>query len=209
MGRPRGFDVEAVVAAAGDLFWECGYHGLTIAGLENATGLHRSSLYQAFGGKELLFAEALALYVDRFIAPRLAPMERPGAGPRDVVGFFRGLATLFRDDAVRGGRGCLWVNAIAEFSNRGPHLDARADEYRQRLRAAFAKALSAAGGRAQPTAELINTRSRVLAATTFGIWLTARFDPNEAARVCDSVVAEIRSWEYIRRPPTSVLRVSH
>jgi hypothetical protein len=27
MGRPRGFVVEELVAAAGDLFWESGYQG--------------------------------------------------------------------------------------------------------------------------------------------------------------------------------------
>jgi hypothetical protein len=69
MGRPRGFDVEEVVAAAADLFWECGYQRVTLVDLERATCLNRSSLYQAFGAKDELFGEALALYIDSFIAP--------------------------------------------------------------------------------------------------------------------------------------------
>jgi AcrR family transcriptional regulator len=88
MGRPRRFDVEEVVAVAADLFWECGYQRVTLADLERATCLNRSSLYQAFGAKDGLFDAALALYIASFIAPRLAAMERPGAGPRDVIGFF-------------------------------------------------------------------------------------------------------------------------
>jgi TetR/AcrR family transcriptional repressor of nem operon len=208
MGRPRGFDVEEVVAAAADLFWECGYQRVTVVDLERATCLNRSSLYQAFGAKDELFGEALALYIDSFIAPRLAAMERAGARPRDVIGFFRGLARLFRDDPHRGRRGCLWVNAIAEFTNRGPQFDVRADGYRHRLWAAFANALSEEAGHAQPHSGLINRRSRMLTATTFGIWLTARFDPNEAARVCDCVAAEVRSWKGTNRTSTSALRES-
>lgn len=117
-------------------------------------------------------------------------------------------ARLFRDDSHRGRRGCLWVNTIAEFTNRGLQFDVRADGYRHRLWAAFANALSEEAGHAQPHSGLINRRSRMLTATTFGIWLTARFDPNEAARVCDRVAAEVRSWKGTNRPSTSALRES-
>jgi TetR/AcrR family transcriptional regulator, transcriptional repressor for nem operon len=184
-GRPRGFDVLEVVEAAKELFWEHGYEGSTLADLERATGLNRSSLYQAFGTKEALFVAALDSYIDSFIAPRLAAMHRPGAGSRDIIAFFRGLAKLFRDDPGLWRRGCLWVNSFAEFSGREPP-EARAVEYRHRLCAAFANALSGAAK---------ERRSRLLAAATFGIWLNARIDPNEAARICEDVVAEIRSWD--------------
>jgi hypothetical protein len=85
------------------------------------------------------------------------------------------------------------VNSLAEFTGRKPPLDARA-EYRLRLRRAFAHALSERAGRGSPTPRLVERRSRMLAATTFGIWLTARIDTSEAARLCDTVVAEVRSW---------------
>ena len=183
-----------MVAAAKELFWERGYQGCTLADLEAATGLHRSSLYHAFGTKEALFAEALGLYIDSFVAPRLAAMERRGAGLRNVLDFFRGLAKLFRDDAVVGRRGCLWVNSLAEFSGREPPLDSRAAEYRHRLRVAFANALSDGAVHGAPSAQLVERRSGMLVATTFGIWLTVRVDAHEAARVCDAVAAEVRSW---------------
>jgi TetR/AcrR family transcriptional repressor of nem operon len=184
-GRPRGFDVLEVVEAAKELFWENGYEGSTLADLERATGLNRSSLYQAFGTKEALFVAALDSYIDGFIAPRLAAMHRPGAGSRDIIAFFHGLAKLFRDDPELWRRGCLWVNSFAEFSGREPP-DPRAVEYRHRLCAAFANALAGAAA---------DRRSRLLAAATFGIWLNARIDPNEAARICEDVIAEIRSWD--------------
>jgi TetR/AcrR family transcriptional repressor of nem operon len=184
-GRPRGFDVLEVVEAAKELFWENGYEGSTLADLERATGLNRSSLYQAFGTKEALFVAALDSYIDSFMAPRLAALHRPGAGSREVIAFFRGLAKLFRGDPELWRRGCLWVNSFAEFSGREPP-DPRAVEYRQMLCAAFADALSGPA---------TDGRSGLLAAATFGIWLNARIDPIEAARICDDVIAEIRSWD--------------
>lgn len=192
-GRPRGFDLAEVVETAKELFWEHGYQGSTLADLEVATGLHRSSLYQAFGTKEALFVAALGSYIDTFIAPRLEAMLRPGAGARDIVAFFAGLATLFREDPLRWRRGCLWVNSFAEFSGREPP-DPRAVEYRRRLGGAFANALSETGTSISPTPATVERRSRLLAAATFGIWLDARVDPVEAAGVCDDVIAEVRSW---------------
>jgi TetR/AcrR family transcriptional repressor of nem operon len=188
-GRPRGFDVQEVVESAKDLFWERGYQGTTLADLEVATGLNRSSLYQAFGTKEALFAGALDLYIDSFIAARLAGMERDGSQPDDVIGFFRGLGELFRDDPKLARRGCMWVNAIAEFAGREPP-DSRAEEYRDRLDAAFSSSLS--GGRVP--AVLVEERSRMLRSTTFGIWLIVRVDAAEGARVCDHVATAVMAW---------------
>jgi TetR/AcrR family transcriptional repressor of nem operon len=188
-GRPRGFDVRDVVEAAKDLFWERGYQGTTLADLEVATGLNRSSLYQAFGTKEALFVSALDNYIDSFIADRLAGMERPGAEPQDMVSFFSGLGELFRHDPELARRGCMWVNAIAEFAGREPP-DSRADEYRRRLIAAFAGCLSGGGA----TSVLVIERSQLLTATTFGIWLAVRVDAVEGARVCDHVAASITAW---------------
>ncbi|MGE7472433.1 TetR/AcrR family transcriptional regulator [Bosea sp. NPDC003192] len=62
MGRPRAFDRQRALTAAMAVFWERGYEGTTLADLTEAMGINRPSLYGAFGNKEELFAEALALY---------------------------------------------------------------------------------------------------------------------------------------------------
>lgn len=59
MGRNRGFDEDAVVAAAALAFSEGGYEATSIDDLVRCTGLHRGSLYQAFGSKRGLFLLAL------------------------------------------------------------------------------------------------------------------------------------------------------
>jgi AcrR family transcriptional regulator len=63
-GRPRGFDPEAVLDRALDVFWRQGYEGSSLADLTSAMGINRPSLYAAFGNKEQLFGRVL----DRYLA---------------------------------------------------------------------------------------------------------------------------------------------
>lgn len=66
--------------------------------------------------------------------------------------------------------------------------------YRDRLREAFAAALSHAAARGEVDAERTRPRAGLLASITMGLFLTARIDPVDAARVCDSAAAEVSSW---------------
>jgi len=61
-GRPRAFDRDEALRQAMRLFWSCGYEGTSIADLTAAMGINKPSLYAAFGCKEALFREAVALY---------------------------------------------------------------------------------------------------------------------------------------------------
>lgn len=61
-GRPRGFDRDAALAKAMEVFWARGYEGASMHELTAAMGIASPSLYAAFGCKEALFREALALY---------------------------------------------------------------------------------------------------------------------------------------------------
>jgi AcrR family transcriptional regulator len=61
-GRPREFDRSAALRRAMEVFWERGYDGASINDLTAAMGINSPSLYAAFGSKEVLFREAVALY---------------------------------------------------------------------------------------------------------------------------------------------------
>jgi TetR/AcrR family transcriptional repressor of nem operon len=65
MGRPRGFDEGAAVAAAAELFAGRSYDGTSVDDLVGQTGVHRGSLYKVFGSKRGLYLAALRYYVDR------------------------------------------------------------------------------------------------------------------------------------------------
>lgn len=59
MGRSRQFSEAAAVAAAAALFRRQGYASTSIDDIVGATGVHRASLYSAFGSKYGLFIRAL------------------------------------------------------------------------------------------------------------------------------------------------------
>lgn len=61
-GRPRAFDREAALQRAMYVFWEHGYEGASLADLTEAMNIGSPSLYAAFGNKEALFRDAVALY---------------------------------------------------------------------------------------------------------------------------------------------------
>ena len=83
VGRPRSFDRNQALARAMEVFWARGYEGTSLADLTAAMAINRPSLYAAFGNKEELFGEALALYeavegapISRLLAE--APTARAG-----------------------------------------------------------------------------------------------------------------------------------
>ena len=60
-GRPRIFDRDKALQSAMDLFWERGYEGTSMHDLTDAMGIASASIYAAFGSKEALFRETIAL----------------------------------------------------------------------------------------------------------------------------------------------------
>lgn len=79
-GRPRSFDPDAVLTRVRHSFWRNGYAATTMDELAAAAGLHKPSLYGAFGDKKSLYLESLNHYLaevsEQFAAalsiPRLA-----------------------------------------------------------------------------------------------------------------------------------------
>jgi AcrR family transcriptional regulator len=61
-GRPRNFNRENALTKAMELFWERGYENASMSELTSRMGIGTTSLYAAFGSKEALFKEAMALY---------------------------------------------------------------------------------------------------------------------------------------------------
>lgn len=59
MARPRQFDETTAIEAAAAVFRQRGYHATSVDHLVEATGVHRGSLYGAFGSKHGLFARVL------------------------------------------------------------------------------------------------------------------------------------------------------
>ncbi|AOZ01600.1 TetR family transcriptional regulator [Cupriavidus sp. USMAHM13] len=61
-GRPREFDRDEALRQAMLAFWRRGYEGTSMSDLVEALGIASARIYAAFGSKEALFREAVALY---------------------------------------------------------------------------------------------------------------------------------------------------
>jgi TetR/AcrR family transcriptional repressor of nem operon len=96
-----------------DLFWKQGFPSVSASALARAMSIQRSSLYNAFGGREAIFREALARY--GAAAPD-APLDRYEPGEPAIpllVGVFREACRARAAD--REARGCLACNSIGEL----------------------------------------------------------------------------------------------
>jgi TetR/AcrR family transcriptional regulator, transcriptional repressor for nem operon len=192
-GRPRAFDMQAVVHAARDVFSEHGPELTSIVDLERHTGLDRSSLYNAFGSKQALFEAAMRSYLEEGIESRLNPLRRSDASLKTVTAFFVGMAHTFRADPAQAARGCLMVNALGELGAQDPRTSL-AGAYRDAFRSAFLNALRQAAARGEIPEKRVRPRAKLLASLTMGLFVTARIDPIDAAEVCQEVAGEVRSW---------------
>jgi TetR/AcrR family transcriptional repressor of nem operon len=192
VARPRSYERQAVIAAAGQAFWTGGFLATGIDDLEGATGLGRSSLYLAFGSKQALFEAAIAEYEEGFLGPLLAGLEAPGAGLREASRFFADLAEAFRDPDTQ--RGCLVVNSITELAQRNAEFTPLAIRLATRYHTAFSNALRGAVARGEMDRRLLDRRVKLLASSAHGVWVHVRADPQGAAAACRAIAREIASW---------------
>jgi len=98
VGRNRSFDEREVIAQCAESFLLTGYEGTSIDDLVHATGLHRGSLYKAFGSKRGLFLATLR------------QLETNGAGTIDLL-LVALLELAPRDAEVRN----VAAGAVARF----------------------------------------------------------------------------------------------
>ena len=119
VGRPREFDEETVLTAVMDAFWRKGYEATSLSDLCDCTGLHKGSLYQAFGGKHQLFMQSLEHYADtriRHVASAVGESESPLENIKAAVG-------KITEDAGSE-KGCMMINSMVELSAHDPDVKA-------------------------------------------------------------------------------------
>ncbi|MCI4663510.1 MAG: TetR/AcrR family transcriptional regulator [Neomegalonema sp.] len=141
MARPPSFDRDQALADACDLFWRKGYNATSVKDLEDALGLKAGSIYGAFGNKEALYAEALALYDAAQIArfkKAMAAAPSPLAG---VAAYVRSIGEKFGGDTPRA---CMIVKTLLEAPETAKSLQTDARERLDHVRSLFAAAFEQA-----------------------------------------------------------------
>jgi TetR/AcrR family transcriptional repressor of nem operon len=153
VGRPREFDEERALEAAMDEFWKKGYESTSLNDLCCCTGLHKGSLYQAFGDKHQLFMRSLNHYADREFK-EVADVAFQQDSPLDSI---RALVRTVCDHAAEG-RGCLMINSMVELAPHDPEVRETLAREGQRRIQVMAQLLEQAQEKGQIRPELDPTR---------------------------------------------------
>jgi TetR/AcrR family transcriptional regulator, copper-responsive repressor len=119
-GRPRSFDTDQVLDRVRDTFWRYGYAGTSMDQLAAATGLHKPSLYGAFGDKKKLYLAAL----DNYLADIRAEFAEAFAIP-DLFESLRAM-TEWSIDKFMGkdeiGTGCFMMHTAMPEASEDPEI---------------------------------------------------------------------------------------
>src|SRR5579859_1696685 len=112
MARPRAFDEREVLERAMRLFWQRGYGGVSFSDLEAATGILRTSIYAAYGGKEGLFLAVVDHYDAHYSAQLRAALRGATNAWSGLEEYFARLVAAFADPTLP--LGCLVTNVAVE-----------------------------------------------------------------------------------------------
>ena len=119
-GRPRSFDKDEVLRRVRGAFWKHGYAGTSMDQLSAATGLHKPSLYGAFGDKKALYLAAL----DDYLAEVRAEFAEAFAVP-NLFESLRRVSECSIDKFLRGedvGQGCFMMSTAVPEAARDPEI---------------------------------------------------------------------------------------
>jgi len=138
-GRPRGFDTDQVLGQVRDTFWRYGYAGTSMDQLSAATGLHKPSLYGAFGDKKRLYLAAL----DNYLAEIRAEFAEAFALP-ELFDSLYAVSERSIDKFMRGGdgaTGCFMMNTAMTEAAEDPEISRVVRESMDSLERAMARRL--------------------------------------------------------------------
>jgi AcrR family transcriptional regulator len=137
VGQARKFDEAKVLDDALMAFWRLGYEACSITDLVEATGVHRQSLYGAYGDKRGLFLAVAARY-RTISAEALEPLRRPNAGLAEIRRFIDRFHATLRSN---GCGACMLVRTAFAVASVDEPIRALIEAAAGDVRAAFARSL--------------------------------------------------------------------
>lgn len=180
MARPREFDTDAALECAMQAFWARGYKATSLDELCATTGLSRSSLYAAFGGKRALLHRSLERYQEQAVARISAVLDRPGPVRHTIAGFVGDL--IERIVKGPGRRGCFIGNCAAELAHGDRATATRVRRGLDRIEGLFREALARAVTRGELSRDAdIESLARFIVAGIQGLRLVGKANPDRPA----------------------------
>ena len=121
-GRPRQYDEDAALQAAGEVFWTKGFSATSLDDLTVAMGMNRPSIYRAFGDKETIYRKALM----QFCQGMEVAFERTMLAEDDIR---KALASFYQDALAvytsgEQPKGCLVMGTAVAAALCHPEIQA-------------------------------------------------------------------------------------
>ncbi len=140
---------EQLIEAGLALFYRNGFTATGIDRVLAEAGVAKMTLYKHFGSKEALIREVLRRRGESFRAWLMAEVERRSTDPRGrLLALFEAYGAWFREP---GFRGCIFLNATAEFCGIAEAIAEQSVEH-ARLTQAYIRGLVAAANVEDPDA---------------------------------------------------------
>ena len=176
MARPREFDEATALEAAIECFWHRGYEATSVRDLADKMGISGPSLYNAYGDKRALFAQALEHYVDHSARALIKRLETSLPPKKAVRRFIEEIIDRSVNDAER--RGCFLINSALEVAPHDRQLGALIAERLAEIEAFFYRSIKAAQAEgAVPRNRVARDLARLLLGVLLGIRVLARSKP--------------------------------
>ncbi|GAA0222703.1 TetR/AcrR family transcriptional regulator [Cryptosporangium japonicum] len=123
MARTPGFDRDQALGSLVRQFWRHGYRGTSTEDLCTTAALGRSSLYNTFGTKDVVYSECLSAYLADASTGFEAVLGAPGLSAFDkVAALLEGTVEQeSRRQADGEPTGCLAVNTLVELAGDPAH----------------------------------------------------------------------------------------
>src|ERR1700751_3344806 len=142
MARPREFDEATALEAAIECFWHRGYEATSVRDLADKMGISGPSLYNAYGDKRALFAQALEHYVDHSARALIKRLETSLPPKQAVRRFIEEIIDRSVNDRER--RGCFLINSALEVAPHDRQLGALVADRLAEIEVFFYRSIKAA-----------------------------------------------------------------
>jgi len=180
MARTKQFDERQALVSAMLVFWEKGYDSTSIQDLEQAMGLNRTSIYNAFGNKRAIFDRVMSCYKESVMSALFAKLDGAPDIKEGIRRMLNGALDIHFDEDNPGG--CLVVLSLLESGQHDEQAQASMQQTIHDLKSALQTRL----GKAKKSGELsagldVGSTATTIATTMAGMMVMGKANFSKAA----------------------------
>jgi TetR/AcrR family transcriptional repressor of nem operon len=180
MARTRQFDERQALVSAMLVFWEKGYEATSIQDLEQAMGLNRTSIYNAFGNKRAIFNRVMTCYKESVMSSLLAELDSTPNVREGVRRMLNAALNIHFDEDNPGG--CLVVLSVLESEQHDAESRAAMQQTFQDLKSALQDRLSRAKKAGELSKNLnVGSTATTISTTMAGMMVMGKANFSKAA----------------------------